>query len=81
MVSFSQLQQQDIYATQNSILHNVDSRIKLLVLFLVILFAVSSSNFIVFLTLEIYLIILILISGISLKEAMIRVLLILPFGF
>ena len=53
MVSFSQLQQQDIYATQNSILHNVDSRIKLLVLFLVILFAVSSSNFIVFLTLEI----------------------------
>lgn len=81
MVSLNQLNQQDMYSTQNSILHDIDSRIKLVVLVLIILFAVSSDNFIVFLTLEIYLLLLIIISKISLKDALIRVLLILPFGF
>lgn len=81
MVSVNELKKQEYLSNQNSILHNIDSRIKLIVLILIILFAVTSSNYIVFLTLELYLIGLILISKISLKEALIRVLVILPFGF
>lgn len=81
MVSINELRQQEYLSNQNSILHDVDSRIKLIVLILIILFAVTSSNYIVFLILEIYLICLIAISRISLKDASIRVLLILPFGF
>lgn len=80
MVSISELQQQEILSSQDSILHNIDSRIKLIVLVLIILFAVTSSNYTIFLVLEAYLLILIYISGISLKDALMRVLLILPFG-
>lgn len=80
MVSIEELRQQEYLSNQNSILHNIDSRIKLIVLIITILFAVTSTNYIVFLILEIYLISLIAISRISLKDALIRVLLILPFG-
>ena len=81
MVSVEELRKQEYMSNQNGILHNIDSRIKLIVLILIILFAVTSSNYMVFLVLELYLIILILISRISLKDALIRVILILPFGF
>ncbi|WP_323735485.1 cobalt ECF transporter T component CbiQ [Methanosphaera sp. ISO3-F5] len=80
MVSINELRQQEYLSNQNSILHNIDSRIKLIVLIITILFAVTSSNYIVFIILEIYLISLIAISRISIKDALIRVLLILPFG-
>lgn len=80
MVSIGELQQQEYLSGQDSVLHNVDSRIKLIVLVLIILFAVTSTNYIVFLVLEAYLLLLIYVSGISLKDAIIRVLLILPFG-
>lgn len=80
MVSIDELRKQEYLSNQNSILHNVDSRIKLIVLVLTILFAVTSSNYTVFLILELYLISLIIISRISLKDALIRVILILPFG-
>lgn len=81
MVSIGELQQQEFLSNQNSLLHNVDSRIKLIVLILIILFAVTSSNYVVFLVLEAYLLMLIYISKIPVKDALIRVLLILPFGF
>ena len=80
MVSISELRQQEYLSNQDSILHNVDSRIKLIVLVLIILFAVTSSNYIVFVILEAYLLLLIYLSGISVKDALMRVLLILPFG-
>ena len=81
MVSISELRQQEYLSNQDSILHNVDSRIKLIVLVLIILFAVTSSNYIVFIVLEAYLLLLIYLSGISIKDALMRVLVILPFGF
>lgn len=81
MVTINELTQQDALSNQTSKLHSIDSRVKLIVLVLIILFAVSSSNYIVFSILELYLLILIYISNISLKDALIRVLLILPFGF
>ena len=81
MVSINELTQQELLSSKDSVLHNVDSRIKLIVLVMIILFAVTSSNYIVFIVLEIYLLLLIYISHIPLKDALMRVLLILPFGF
>lgn len=81
MVGINELNKQEFLSNQNSILHDIDSRIKLIVLVLIILFAVTSSNYFVFLVLEVYLLSLIYVSGISLKDALIRVLIILPFGF
>ena len=81
MVSIKQLQQQELMSDQNSLLHSVDTRIKLIVLLIVILYTVTSTDKIVFITMEVYLIILIIISKIGLKDALMRVLLILPFGF
>lgn len=80
MVSIDELRQQEYLSNQNSLLHKIDSRIKLIVLIITILFAVTSTNYIVFIILEIYLISLIALSRISLKDALIRVILILPFG-
>lgn len=80
LVSIAELQQQEYLSNQNSVLHNIDSRIKLIVLIITIVFAVTSSNYIVFLVLELYLLLLIYISGISVKDALLRVLVILPFG-
>lgn len=81
MVGINELRQQEYLSGQDSILHNIDSRIKLIVLVLVIVFAVTSSNYMVFLVLEAYLLLLIHLSKISMKNALIRVLIILPFGF
>ncbi len=81
MVSINELHQQEYLSNQNSVLHNIDSRIKLIVLVLIILFAVTSTNYNVFIVLEVYLLLLIYLSGISVKDALMRVLLIIPFGF
>ncbi len=81
MVSINELKKQEKLSNQGGLLHDVDSRIKLIVLVLIILFAVSSNSYIVFGILEIYLLLLVIISGISLKDALLRVLVILPFGF
>ncbi len=81
MPGVGELQQQDRYANQNSILHNIDGRIKLIVAVLIIVYAVVSTNYWILLILEIYLLLLVYISNISIRDALIRVLLILPFGF
>lgn len=81
MVSVDELRKQEYLSSQNSVLHNIDSRIKLIVLVLIIVFAVTTTNYVILVTLEVYLLLLIVISRISLKDALIRVLLILPFGF
>jgi cobalt/nickel transport system permease protein len=80
MVSASALMEQELLSSKDSVLHNVDSRIKLIVLILTILFAVTTTNYTILLILEIYLIILLIISRIPLKQAFIKVLIILPFG-
>ncbi|MCD7781198.1 MAG: cobalt ECF transporter T component CbiQ [Methanosphaera sp.] len=81
MAGVEQLQQQDYYANQDSILHNIDGRVKLIFLVLIIVYAVTTTSYTVLLILELYLLLLIVLSKISLKDALIRVLLILPFGF
>ncbi|WP_304125160.1 cobalt ECF transporter T component CbiQ [Methanosphaera cuniculi] len=81
MVTLNELMTQDALSSQDNLLHDIDSRIKLIVLILTIVFTVSTTNYMVFAILEAYLIILIYLSNISIKDALLRVLLILPFGF
>jgi len=80
MVSVNALIQQERISDSNSTLHNVDSRIKLIVLILVIVFTVTSTNYSVFLVLELYLLSLFIIAKVPIKEALLKVLVILPFG-
>ena len=80
MASITELMKQDSISNSDSLLHDIDSRIKLIVLVLIIIFAVSSENYIVFAAVEAYLLILIYLSNISIKEALMRVALIIPFG-
>lgn len=67
-------------AMKENVLHSLDGRIKLIVLIMIIVFAVYTTNILVLALLEVYLIILILVSRHSLKHSFMRVLLIIPFG-
>jgi len=67
-------------AMKENVLHSLDGRIKLITLFLVIIFAVYTTQLIVLVLLEFYVIALILVSRHSLKHSFMRVLLIIPFG-
>jgi cobalt/nickel transport system permease protein len=63
-----------------SILHLIDGRIKLILLLLIIVFAVFTTQIAVLVFLEMYLILLIYISNISISTSFKRILLLLPFG-
>ena len=80
MVSASALMEQELLSSKDSILHNIDSRIKLIVLILTILAAVTTTNYTILVILELYLIALVIIARIPVKQAFIKVLVILPFG-
>jgi cobalt/nickel transport system permease protein len=65
---------------KESILHSLDGRIKLILLTFIIIYAVFSTQIIVLIALEAYLILLIYLSNISFKTALLRVLILLPFS-
>jgi len=65
---------------KDSIIHSLDARIKLILTLLIIVYAVYTTDFFVLLLLEIYLIILLLFSKVSISYFIKRVLIILPFG-
>ena len=65
---------------KDSIIHNLDGRIKLITTILIIVYAVYTTDFLVLLLLEIYLLILLLFSKVSIDYFTKRVLMILPFG-
>lgn len=65
---------------KESLIHNLDGRIKLIFTLMIIFYAVYTMNINILILLEIYLIILILLSQISLKYALKRILILLPFG-
>ncbi|MCK9152182.1 cobalt ECF transporter T component CbiQ [Methanobacterium alcaliphilum] len=67
-------------STRGSSLHKIDGRIKIIITFLIIIFAVNTTDLRILLIMEAYLLILILISKISLTYALKRLILILPFG-
>ncbi|EKF85617.1 cobalt ECF transporter T component CbiQ [Methanobacterium formicicum] len=65
---------------KDSPLHSMDGRVKLILLIFIIVYAVFSTQIMVMLFLEIYLLILIYISNVSFKTSLTRILLLLPFG-
>ncbi|MCE5213686.1 MAG: cobalt ECF transporter T component CbiQ [Methanobacterium sp.] len=66
--------------SKESSLHSMDGRIKLIILIFIIVYAVFSTQIMVMIFLEIYLLMLIWISNVSFKTTVTRVLLLLPFG-
>lgn len=64
---------------KESVLHALDGRVKLISLILIIVYAVFSTQIMVLMILEVYLLSLIYLSNISFKKAFMRVLLLLPF--
>lgn len=65
---------------KESPLHSMDGRVKLILLVFIIVFAVFSTQIVVMIFLEIYLLSLIYISHVSFKTSLTRILLLLPFG-
>lgn len=65
---------------KKSPMHLLDGRIKLIILIFIIVFAVFSTQILVMVILEIYLLLLIYISNVSFTTSIKRILLLLPFG-
>jgi cobalt/nickel transport system permease protein len=65
---------------KESPLHSMDGRIKLIILVFIIVYAVFSTQLMVMIFLEIYLLILMYISHLSFKSSFTRILVLLPFG-
>jgi cobalt/nickel transport system permease protein len=65
---------------KKSLIHDMDPRVKLLSIFLIILAATLSNNVYSMILIELYLILLMMVSRLSLSYALKRILLILPFG-
>ena len=80
MADISPLRSLENETKKESYLHLLDGRVKLIILLLIIVYAVFTTQIIVLILLEIYLLLLIYISNISFKKALMRILLLLPFG-
>jgi cobalt/nickel transport system permease protein len=65
---------------KESPMHAMDGRVKLVLLIFIIVYTVFSTQILVMIILEMYLLLLIYLSNISFKTALTRVLLLLPFG-
>lgn len=65
---------------KKSLIHNIDSRVKLASVLIIIITATLSNNIYSLILLEFYVILLIILSKISLTYAIKRILVILPFG-
>lgn len=70
----------DRESARESPLHVIDGRIKLISAILIIVYAVYSTNLFILILMETYLLVLIFISNVSLKYALKRIALVLPFG-
>jgi cobalt/nickel transport system permease protein len=70
----------DQEANKESFMNNLDGRIKLISSILIIIYAVSSTDLLILVIIEIYLLLLISLSNVSAKYAVKRIALIIPFG-
>jgi len=68
------------HTIKDSVLHALDGRVKLIILLLIIVYAVYTTDLLILAIMEVYLIGLIFVSNLSFKESFKRVLFILPFG-
>ena len=67
-------------SSQNSIIHDLEGRIKLIAVLIIIVYTVFSNQLIVPLVFEIFLLIMIFLSKLSFKNSFMRIALLLPFG-
>ncbi|MTK13306.1 MAG: cobalt ECF transporter T component CbiQ, partial [Clostridiaceae bacterium] len=80
MNGVSSILQLETETNKKSPLHAIDGRVKLVLLIFIIVYSVFSTQILVLIFLEIYLLILMYISNISFKTSIKRILLLLPFG-
>lgn len=80
MNGVSSILQLETETNKKSPLHAIDGRVKLVLLIFIIVYSVFSTQILVLIFLEIYLLILMYISNISFKTSLKRILLLLPFG-
>ena len=64
----------------DSVIHNLEGRVKLISILLIIVFTVFSDRLIVPLVMEIFLLVVMYLAELSFKESFKRILLLLPFG-
>ena len=70
----------EMISSQDTIIHNLEGRVKLVAILLIIVFTVFSDRLIVPVVLEVFLLIIMYLAELSFKESFKRVLLLLPFG-
>ncbi len=70
----------EMISSKDTIIHNLEGRVKLVAILLIILFTVFSDRLIVPVVLEAFLLIIMYLAELSFKESFKRVLLLLPFG-
>lgn len=80
MVDINEALKLDELASGNSVIHNLEGRVKLVSLIFIIVFTVFSTKLIVPIIIEIFLLTIIYLSNISFKSSFKRMLLLLPFG-
>ena len=67
-------------SSKDSVIHNLEGRVKLIAVLAIIVFSVFSDRLIVPVVLEIFLLIIMYLADLSFKDSFKRVLLLLPFG-
>ena len=80
MADITQTLKLDDIASGDSIIHNLNGSIKLISAITIIVFTVFSQQIIVPITMEIFLLLILYLSKVSLKDAFKRIVLLLPFG-
>ena len=80
MADITQTLKLDDIASGDSIIHNLNGSIKLISAITIIVFTVFSQQIIVPITMEIFLLLILYLSKVSIKDAFKRIVLLLPFG-
>ena len=80
MADITQTLKLDDIASGDSIIHNLNGTVKLISAIIIIVFTVFSQQIIVTIIMEIFLLLILYLSKVSIKDAFKRIALLLPFG-
>ncbi len=80
MADITQTLKLDDIASGDSIIHNLNGPVKLISAIIIIVFTVFSQQIIVPIIMEIFLLLILYLSKVSIKDAFKRIVLLLPFG-
>lgn len=80
MADITQTLKLDDIASGDSIIHNLNGPVKLISVIIIIVFTVFSQQIIVPIIMEIFLLLILYLSKVSIKDAFKRIVLLLPFG-